>query len=335
MEDNSKSIIRLSNVLNLTRQEFTIIEKHIFLTTLLYLKGNQGFKVDLENELLAVKVVFSTNDLKESNRTRIKDALEKITTRKIFFDNSTKDSDYFGFVVPFIGAKYESKDRAYSNIVIHLNPLCKKLFYELSNGYTMIDLKAILSLSSNHSIRIYELMSQYKNQGQWTVSLEDLKSLLGIELQQYKNYSDFEKRILIYSQKELLEHCGISFDWEIAEKQRKKITALTFNIRTKEQLEKIVLKQEIKQTIDFIKQLSPKEISEKYHLISTLYQLTPIQIDYIVSNRDVFNEFIRLDIIIEDMISKGKPPRNRTAYLAKSLGLDKIKFKADPKSKPL
>ena len=102
MEENNKSMLRISNILNLTRQEFTLIEKHIYLTTLLYLKENQGFKVDLENELLAVKIDFSANELKETNRSRIKDALSKITSRKIFFDSSTKDKDYFGFVVQFI-----------------------------------------------------------------------------------------------------------------------------------------------------------------------------------------------------------------------------------------
>ncbi|MEA5462042.1 replication initiation protein [Arcicella sp. LKC2W] len=331
----NNSLLRVSNILNLTRHEFTLIEKHIYLTVIANLKEAQGFNLNLDNEMEVLQVVISPLELKETNRNRIKEALDKIVSRKIFFDNSTKNDEYFGYIVPIFYANYKAKNKSNSQITIQIAPAAKKLFLELANGYTTMDLKAIMSLTSSHAIRIYELLSQYKNQGSWTISIEELRDLLGLSTTQYKNFRLFEIYILEYCQKELLEHCGISFDWEIAEKQRKKITALTFTIRSKEQLEKIVLKQEIKQTIDFIKQLSPKEISEKYHLISTLYQLTPIQIDYIVSNRDVFNEFIRLDIIIEDMITKGKPPRNRTAYLAKSLGLDKIKFKTDPKSKPL
>ncbi len=326
MEENNKSMLRISNILNLTRQEFTLIEKHIYLTTLLYLKENQGFKIDLENELLAVKIDFSANELKETNRNRIKDALSKITSRKIFFDSSTKDKDYFGFVVPFISAKYEAKNRAYSNISVLLNPQCKKLFYELSNGYTMIDLKAILSLTSNHSIRIYELISQYKNQESWTVSVDNLRNLLGIELNQYKNYSDFEKRILLYSQKELWEHCGLHFEWAIAQKERKKITALTFTIRTKEKQEKVQVNADIKTTMDYISTLTPKDIAEKSHILMTQYTLSAEQKDYILSDTNVFNEFIRVHAIIESMIERSNPPKDRTKYLAKSLGLDKVKF---------
>ncbi len=125
--------------------------------------------------------------------------------------------------------------------------------------------------------------------------------MLGIEIIQYKNFSLFEKRILIYSQKELLEHCGIYFTWEIAAKQRKKITALTFHITTKDKQEKVELDNEIKQTIDYINNLKPLEIAQKVQMASTKYTLKPEQIDYITSNNKVFNEFIRIDLIIEAM----------------------------------
>jgi plasmid replication initiation protein len=321
-----KSIVRVSNILNLTRQEFTLIEKQMYLATLLYLKEKQGFNIDLENDS-PVRVEFSATTLKETNRERIKLALDKITSRKIYFDNSNSKSDYFGFVVPFISAKYESKDRSYSNVVLKLNPDCKKLFFELANGYTELDLQAILNLTSPYSIRMYELLSQYKNKKSWTIEVDALKGLLGFGILEYKNYRMFEKRVLEYSQKELLEHCGIYFSWEIAAKQRKKITALTFHITTKEKQEKIELDNEIKQTVDYINNLKPFEIAQKIHMASTKYTLKPEQIDYITSNNKVFNEFIRIDLIIEAMIEKQKPPKDRTKYLAKSLGLDKVKFK--------
>jgi plasmid replication initiation protein len=144
---------------------------------------------------------------------------------------------------------------------------------------------------------------------------------------EYVNFKDFRLRILEYSQKELLEHCDIYFSWDIAAKERKKITALTFHITTKEKQEKVELDNEIKQTVEYINNLKPFEIAQKIHMASTKYTLKPEQIDYITSNNKVFNEFIRIDLIIEAMIEKQKPPKDRTKYLAKSLGLDKVKFK--------
>jgi hypothetical protein len=42
-----------------------------------------------------------------------------------------------------------------------------------------------------------------------------------------------------------------------------------------------------------------------------------------------------VDLIIEDKIVRGKAPIDRTKYLAKSLGLDKVKFTISKNSKNL
>ena len=322
----NNNLVRISNILNLTRQEFTLIEKHIFITTLLNLKERQGFNLTFENDNTNIEVDVDISDLKETNRQRIKDALDKITSRKIYFDNSTSQMEYFGYIVPFISAKYTSKDRVYSKISIKLNSDVKKLFFDLASGYTTADLKAIMSLKSTHSIRMYELMSQYKNQKSWNIELETLRNLLDISYGTYKSFTDFKSRILEYSQKELWEHCNLYFEWEIAAKKGKKITALTFHIKERDKQERIELSEEIRATQNFIATLSPADISHKSHLLTLSYSLTKEQVEYIMTNRNVFNDFVRIDIIIEDMIAKGKPPKDRTKYLAKSLGLDKIKF---------
>lgn len=326
------SLLRISNVLNLTRQEFTIIEKHIFILTLLKLKEQQGFDVDfdIENDKVNIDLTIDASEIKENNRERIKEALDKITSRKIHFDNSTSDKEYFGYIIPFIYARYESINGVKSEINLMLHSKSKKLFLSLADGYTTMDLKAILSLKSTHSIRMYELMSMYKNQASWTIEISKLKELLGLGYDVYKNFSDFKRYILEYSQKELWEHCNLHFEWEIAEKKGKKITALTFHIRERNKQERIELNEEIEATKDYLKSLSPADISQKANWVIKKYKLNENQQKYILNNTEVFNEFVKVDLIIENMTSKGNPPRNRTSYLAKSLGLDKVKF---PKNK--
>lgn len=260
------------------------------------------------------------------NKDILKDGLRKLTTRSVFFDFSKNGDIYFGSIAPFTFASYTAKKGTTNEVQIDINYKCKKLFFELAGGYTNVLLEAILNLKSEYSIRMYELMSMYQNQGSWTVKLDDLRNLVGLTSLQYKNYFMFEKRILIYSQKELWEHCGIYFEWAIAQKERKKITALTFTIRTKEKQEKAQVNEDIKVTMDYVATLTPREIAEKSHVLMTQYLLTDQQKNYILSDTNVFNEFIRVHVIIEDMIDKAKPPKDRTKYLAKSLKLDKVKF---------
>lgn len=326
----NKSIIQISNVLNLTRQEFDIMEKHIFLNTLLCLKADQDFDIGEDNPKEVLEVVFSSSLLKETNKERVKSALEKITSRKIHFDKSTKNKEYYGYIVPFSMASYESLSGNESRITIHLNGACKKLFLELANGYTKTDLQAIVNLKSTYSIRIYELMSQYLRAGEWIVSITDLRNYLDLG-KKYNNFSQFETKILKYSQNELREHCDLYFEWEILGREVRKITVLKFYIRSVSKQEKIELKDEIHLTQDHVSNLSPAQIAEVFHRVSQKYNLSEQQVNYVVSDNRVFNEFIRVDLIIETMIEKGKPPKDRTRYLAKSIGLDKIKIKQDKK----
>ena len=327
MEENNKSMLRISNILNLTRQEFTVVEKHIIHLVLYNLKENQGMNINvLDNTNLTVCI--NANDVLKNSRNKdvLKEAIKKITKRNIFFDSSKNGDENFGSVAPIPYASYIANQGQKAQVLIEIHHTCKAMFLELSKGYTSLLVEAILNLKSEYSIRMYELMSMYLNQKEWTVSLEKLRSLLNISETRFKSFTDFEKRILEYSQKELWEHCGIFFAWSIARKEGKKITALTFDIKTKEGQERVFRNDDIKETIDYVNNtFSAGDIAQAVRNMSTRYTLTSKQIDYIIADRALFNEFIRVDIIIQDMISKGNAPRDRTKYLASSLKLDKLK----------
>jgi plasmid replication initiation protein len=325
----SNGTIRISNLLNLTRQEFTVIEKHIFHATLRELKENQGFHLTNINNELPLKVVINAAEILKNSKNIdvLKEAIRKITSRSIYFDKSTPKDEYFASVVPIPYARYTSEKGSKSEILIEIHHTCKKLFLEFAGGYTTLQLDAILSLKSEHSIRMYELLSMYKNQKAWEVTLEDLRSLLGFGALEYKNFGMFENRILIYSQRELEKHCGLYFDWDITSKKGKKVTGLTFSVRDEEGQEKWQAKEDLTVTMAYVQQLSPLEISKQANMLLQFYTLTEPQVTYILSTTEVFYEYIRIHMAIENMISIGKPPRNRTAFLAKSLGFDKIKLK--------
>jgi plasmid replication initiation protein len=320
-------------MLNLTRQEFSTMEKHIFHLVLKGVKSDQSFHVENIDTDLPLKIIIPASDiLKQSKNTeQLKSAIKKITSRNVYFDFSKPDEEYFGSFTPFTYAKYSAKKGVKSFVEIHVNYVCKKLFLELAEGYTNLELDAILNLKSQHSIRMYELISMYFSQKKWTISLDKLKSLLGLKPTQYPNFTTFKTYILEYSKKELWEHCNLHFEWEVAEKKGKKITALTFHIKERNKQERIELNEEIKQTIDYVKSLSPIQVANTYNMITSKYSLSQKQADYIFTDTNRLNEFIRIDLIIEDKIAKGNPPKDRTKYLAKSLGLDKIKFKESEK----
>lgn len=312
-----KSIVKLTNLLNFTRQDFDVLEQKLIILILEELRQRQGFNIDIIPNT-SLELSFNYSDfLQDNSSLRLKAMAERIISRHIYFESSENNWDY---VVPFIRASYRN-----GVFRIKINEDVVKYFLDLAKGYTNLNKSFIFALSSSHAIRMYELLSAFIKDGKWTVLLNDFREYIGIQ-NKYNNYNSFESKILKYCQKELAEHCNLYFSWEVATKQRKKITALTFYIKTKEQQEKAEINEEIKYTIDFVKQLNPAEIAQRFHWASSKYTLTSNQLDYILSNPDMFNEFIRIDLIIESMIEKGKAPKDRTKYLAKSLGLDKVKI---------
>jgi len=323
--DNPQSIVNISNALNLTKQEFSILEKHIFLLSLWQLKSSQVYDKGADESKEPIVIQIPIKDLKETNISRIREALDKLSSRKIYFED-TKTKDHFAFRVPFPSADYFGKERSYGYIELKLNSDCKKLFLELSKGYTKTDIHAVFSLKSTYSIRMYELMSMNAKSGSWTVELEKLKFFLGLDLSKYKSFTQFETNVLKYSQKELWEHCDIHFEWSIAEKNRKKITALTFHIRSRNNQENREMKEEAEGQTAWADKLTPLEIRDYVSRIQHMYTFTADQREYIIEHRPVFSEFVRLNSIIETKIEQGKPVLNRTAYIAKSLNFNTLKF---------
>ena len=69
--------------------------------------------------------------------------------------------------------------------------LLKPFLLELKKNFTMYPLLYIPKLKSSYSIRLYELLYQYKTIGHRTFDLEDLQKKVGSE---YELYGDFKRK---------------------------------------------------------------------------------------------------------------------------------------------
>ncbi|MFZ4773736.1 MAG: replication initiation protein [Terrimicrobiaceae bacterium] len=94
------------------------------------------------------------------------------------------------------------------------DPKLKPFLLQLKNRFTNYRIKNIVQLKSQFSIRIYELLKQYKKIGQRLFLVSDLRSILGIEDGQYKLYADFKRKVILIAQKELAKKTDISFRFE-------------------------------------------------------------------------------------------------------------------------
>ena len=133
------------------------------------------------------------------------------------------------------------------------DPLLKPFLLQLKNNFATYQLKNILSLKSAYSIRMYELLNQYKVIGKRTIEIEELKLLLNIP-DSYRN-NDILK-LLEKIKKELTSKTDLIFDFEaIKESRQFKSFEFTIQYNKKENL----LSKCNKQSIAYKQSLSVKD----------------------------------------------------------------------------
>ncbi|PEP95276.1 replication initiation protein [Bacillus toyonensis] len=126
-------------------------------------------------------------------------------------------------------------NRNKGTIDMRFDPLLKPFLLELSSKFTSYKLANVVKLKSTYAIRIYELLKQYEDLKERTISLENLRYYLDA-MDVYPNYANFKQRVLKPSQKELNQKTDISFEFEEI-KLGRKVQKIRFIIRAQKKKE--------------------------------------------------------------------------------------------------
>lgn len=103
--------------------------------------------------------------------------------------------------------------------------------------YTSFRLENVLNLNSSHAIKIYQLLVHCLWQGEKTIALDDLRSVLGISnSKSYLAYKGVKQRVLEISKREINEKTDLNISYSEIKKGRK-VEAIKFKITQKAQQE--------------------------------------------------------------------------------------------------
>ena len=118
------------------------------------------------------------------------------------------------------------------------------LITRLSKQYTEYELKQVSELQSEYSIRLYELMMQWKAVGKTNkISVNDLRRKLGVEPEQYKKMNNFKARVLDHAINQINEHTDIQAVYD-QHKDGRIISGFTFKFKVKKDKRKIATNTE-------------------------------------------------------------------------------------------
>jgi plasmid replication initiation protein len=93
------------------------------------------------------------------------------------------------------------------------------------NGFTQIPLQEIIPLRSKYAISIFEMLLRVMNipgvkEDGYTISYEELRKRFGILPKEYKEFCDFDRRVLQQAQKEIHEKTFMRFAYRIDYEKR-------------------------------------------------------------------------------------------------------------------
>lgn len=105
---------------------------------------------------------------------------------------------------------------------------------QLKGQFTRVIVKNVSSLSSAYSIRIYELLQQFRTTGDRMIAIDDFRSMLGIE-DKYKAFKSLNQLLLKPAIEELNEKSDLSVTVDTV-KQGRKVVALHFRFKEDRQI---------------------------------------------------------------------------------------------------
>lgn len=167
--------------------------------------------------------------------TQVQNAIRKISRRWM----TLRDDEYVLDEVVFVTDRTYFKKEGRFRIMFHerLMPYIS----ELHGNYTKYQLVQIGAFTSTHSIRLYELCSQYRKTGWRQTSLDDLKDWLQVT-GKYDLYANFRKWVLEPAISEINAKSDLLVDVEPIKRGRT-IVALKFTIKSKKSTVKTELKR--------------------------------------------------------------------------------------------
>lgn len=104
----------------------------------------------------------------------------------------------------------------------------------LGKRYAELNFECLNGIKSSYTARLWELLIQYRKDGERFIMVDDFRKWLGLG-KKYSKYNDLKKRVIQPAIKELEEKANLTISWEEIKKGRK-VVKLDFMFEENQQL---------------------------------------------------------------------------------------------------
>ncbi|MFU0603259.1 replication initiation protein, partial [Klebsiella pneumoniae] len=163
---------------------------------------------------------------------KLKEAIDRLWDRSVIIKNEEKREEFRWVQYRAQYLKGEAK------VEITFSDAIMPYLTQLKGQFTRVVVKNVSSLSSTYSIRIYELLQQFRSTGDRTISLDDFRSILELE-DKYSDFKILNRDLIKPAIAELNEKSDLAVTVETVKKGRT-VVALRFRFKEDKQIKMAV-----------------------------------------------------------------------------------------------
>ena len=221
-----------SNALIEASYKLTLQEQRFLLVCISRLKSGEDSPSPDEQKTMTITAAEFHDAFPDMGRqhaeARLKEAIDRLWDRSVIIKNEEKREEFRWVQYRAQYFKGEAKvDITFSDAIM-------PYLTQLKGQFTRVVVKNVSSLSSTYSIRIYELLQQFRCTGDRTIAIDDFRTMLAVE-DKYQQFKDLNKMIIKPAIAELNEKSDLVVTVETIKKGRT-VVALHFRFKEDKQI---------------------------------------------------------------------------------------------------
>ena len=229
MSKDSRLVVK-DNALIDASFNLSLVEQRLMLIAIVEAREIQDLTPDTPIEIKASSYREQYNTDSSEAYKQLSEATKQLFNRQFSYIDKYKGDDAITVSRWLNEATYINNK---GTVVIYLNRNVISMISRLEANFTKYLLEQVSDFKSQYSIRLYELLIKYKDVGNSKkYTIEEIRSLLGIGVNEYKVLADFKKRVLDLAVKEINDKTDTTIKYEQF-KEGRTISHILFKIGKK------------------------------------------------------------------------------------------------------
>jgi len=206
--DGSEMVVKANDLVR-AKANWTRLEHRVV--------GMMISQLDKEDEAFTPQRIY-IKDLMELSGTdygalyeRAEAICSKLLKQEVYIRDEVDGKRRYRGYSPIVMCEYVEGDGC---IVAKFNEAMKPFLLQLRKRFTMYRLQNFMRLTSQHSMRMYELLKMRSDLRHLRITVEELRGILSCE-HSYSRFSDFKRKVIDKTQEEIAEKTDIIFKYQV------------------------------------------------------------------------------------------------------------------------